>query len=200
MNSSLPSLDQMTDILDIKPIIKVSLLWFWFLLLCLLVILGIWLYYFLKNRGRPQEKAKPEPLLSPRDVALRDLEELDHLGILERGQYRKYYFRLSEIVRLFLQDEMRLPAVDTTTEEINPYLIQTPFLNDDEKKLVSQVLVDMDLVKFARFVPSASEVQELRRKIIHFIQTAHLPKPSVVNSVSISDEQEIAKGGVNVSS
>lgn len=175
MNNPLPSLDQMTDILDIKPIIQVSLWWFWVLLLLLLIALSVCIYYFLKRRSAPKEKLKTEPLLSPRDVALRDLEDLDHSGILERGQYRKYYFRLSEIVRLFLQDEIHLPAVDTTTEEIRPYLDQTFLLSDEDKKLMFQVLVDMDLVKFARFVPSALEVKELRARIRNFIQTVHLP-------------------------
>jgi len=175
MNASLPSLDQMTDILDIKPIIQVSLLWFWILLFILLLGLGAWLYFFIRSRLNPREKPKPEPLLSPREIALRDLEELDRLGILERGQYRKYYFRLSEIVRLFLQDEIRLPAVDTTTEEIKPHLIGTSLLNLEEKNLTSRVLADMDLVKFARFVPSSHEVSDLRTKILHFIQTTHLP-------------------------
>ncbi len=175
MDKSLPSLDQMTDILDIKPIIQVSLLWFWILLLLVLIALGLGIYFYFKNRLKPREKPKPQPLLSPREVALRDLEELDHSGILERGQYRKYYFRLSEIVRVFLQDEIRLPAVDATTEEIRPYLSQSFFLSSEEINGMTQILVDMDLVKFARFVPSAQQVREIREKIRHFIQTAHLP-------------------------
>lgn len=177
MNQALPSLDQMTDILDIKPIVQVSLLWFWVLLLLLVLGLAFALYRFLKSRSAPLEKPKPEPLLSPREIALRDLEDLDHSGILERGQYRKYYFRLSEIVRLFLQDEIRLPAVDATTEEIRPHLSQSSLLKREEKDSIGRVLVDMDLVKFARFVPSASEVQELRAQTRHFLQTANLPAP-----------------------
>lgn len=184
----------MTDILDIKPIIQVSLLWFWILLLVILIALGVWLYFFIRRRLHPVEKAKPEPLLSPREVALRDLEEFDHLGLLERSQYRKYYFRLSEIVRLFLQDEILLPAVDTTSEEIQPYLLKTMLLSNSEKELMSKVLSDMDLVKFARFVPSSHEVTELRARVRNFLQTAHLPVREE------SEKIQKNEGGVDVSS
>ncbi len=176
MNSPLPTLDQMTDILDIKPIIQVSLLWFWILCLVLLLALAYGLYRFIKGRPAAKEKAAPEPLLSPREVALRDLEELDRSGILERSQYRKYYFRLSEILRLFLQHESSLPAVDATTEEILPHLNQSLEFNSEEKIKVSQFLTDMDLVKFARVLPSGVEVKNLRAELRDFIQNFHLPQ------------------------
>lgn len=174
MTNPLPTLDQMTDILDIKPIIQVSLLWFWVILFALLMGLAIGLYYFIKNRKTPVEKPKPEPLLSPREVALRDLDEFDQLGILEKRQYRKYYFRLSEIVRLFLQDEIHLPTVDATTEEIRPHLTSCALLMDSEKNFVGRILVEMDLVKFARVVPSPEDVRVLRKDLRYFIETVHL--------------------------
>lgn len=184
MNPNLPSLDQMTDILDIKPIIQVSLLWFWILCLLLILALAYGLYRFLKSGGPVKEKLAPEPLLSPREVALRDLEELDLSGILERGQYRKYYFRLSEILRLFLQHESALPAVDATTEEILPHLHRSAEFNSEEKAKVAQFLTDMDLVKFARFLPSGDEVKGLRAQLRAFIQTFHLSQkePADVSS------------------
>lgn len=197
MKQVLPTLDQMTDILDIKPIIQVSLLWFWILLLLLLLALGFWAYYYFKHRGAPPKKMKPEPLLSPREVALRDLEELDLSGILERAQYRKYYFRLSEIVRLFLQDEIKVPAVDTTTEEIHPHLMNSVLLKPEEKELIAQILIDMDLVKFARYVPTGEQVKQLRDQIRHFIQSAHLPVPSPEDETK---KREGVEGGVDVSS
>lgn len=176
MNKTLPTLEQMTDILDIKPIIQVSLLWFWVICLLLLLALAYGLYRFIKGRPAAKEKPAPEPLLSPREVALRDLEELDHSGILEQGQYRKYYFRLSEILRLFLQQETALPAVDATTEEILPHLNQSTEFKSEEKIKVAQFLTDMDLVKFARVLPTGLEVKNLRAELKDFIQTVHLPQ------------------------
>ncbi len=195
MNSSLPTLEQMTDILDIKPIIQVSLLGFWLILLALLAAACFWFYRFLKKRSKPPEKPKQERKLRPRELALRDLEELDHSGILERGQYRKYYFRLSEIVRLFLQEEIHLPVVDATTEEIRPQLTRCPLLTETEKQFIGQILVEMDLVKFARLIPSAEEVKNLRDSLRRFIETVHLP----AKGLALSERSE-SKGDAHVSS
>jgi len=169
----LPTVDQMTDILDIKPIISVSLLWVWVGALALFLLLA----YLVYRRVRHREKAPPKPVVvprryTPRELALKELDELEALKLVEKGQFRKYYFRLSEILRHFLQDEIRLPAVDATTEEIRPHLKTSKYLTEDEIRRVDRMLVDMDLVKFAKFVPSPEEIGKLRQELRGFIQTA----------------------------
>src|SRR4029434_9999448 len=113
--------------------------------------------YLLYRRFKRREKkpALPIPLprkYSLREGALRALDELEGLKLLERGQFRKYYFRLSEILRVFLQDEINLPAVDATTEEIRPHLKEDPSLSPEEHASVEGRRVEMDLVKFAKLV------------------------------------------------
>ncbi|MFO1520346.1 MAG: hypothetical protein U1F57_11905 [bacterium] len=172
---ALPKPEQMTDILDIKPIVKMSLLGVWVALFCLLLILLYVVYRALRKKEKPLPKPVVVPrTYTPRELALRELDELDALQLIDRGQFRKYYFRVSEILRLFLQDEIRLPAVDATTEEIRPHLKSSKYLTPEEVATADRLLVDMDLVKFAKFVPAPEEIRTLRQNLRNFIQTAPL--------------------------
>jgi len=168
----LPTLDQMTDILDIKPIAKVSLLWYGVAALAVLLLILFLIYWRLRKKEAPVPKPVIRRSLSPREAALADLDALETLKLVEKGQFRKYYFRLSEILRHFLQDEIRVPAVDATTEEIRPHLKSSKFLAPEEMQLADHILVDMDLVKFAKFVPSPEEIRRLREELRKFVQTA----------------------------
>jgi hypothetical protein len=174
----LPTLDQMTDILDIKPIVKISLLWVWIILLVLLALALYAIYRKFQRKEKPVPVSLPPRVYSPREKALRELEALDHSGLIEQGQYRKFYFRLSEIVRRFLEEEISLPAVDATTEEIRPHLRASAVLSQDEIKTMENILVEMDLVKFARYSPLGDELRRLRQEVQKFVSTA----PSQVSS------------------
>jgi len=186
MPSPLPKLEEMTDILDIKPIFKMDLLWLWIAALGVLAAVLFLLYRRWKKKDRKPALPVPVPRkYSPREEALRALGELEGQRLLERGQFRKYYFRLSEILRIFLQDEFRMPAVDETTEEIRPHLRGSADLSEAEKSIVERMLGEMDFVKFAKFVPSHTEVSELLKGLRHFVSTA---KASV-------DKPRAASGG-----
>lgn len=166
----------MTDILDIKPILKVSVWWVW---VGALLLLGLILFLVLRLRRRKEKPVvvpKVVRTLSPREWALQEMEILDRAGLVERGQFRKYFFRLSEIIRQYLQDEAEIPAVDATTEEIRPHLKHSTLLSAHETARMEAALEAMDLIKFARLVPPPEEVKGLRQDIRQFIETAPAKK------------------------
>ncbi len=164
MNSSLPTPEQMTDILDIQPIVRLNLDWiFWGLGIFLLVlILGFLFSRYFNNRKKiPKAQKISLASVSPSEAALKALSELDAMGLLERGQFRKYYFELSEILRRFLEEVFKIPAIDATTEEILPKLKTSRFFSDESQVMVRKNLIHMDLVKFAKLTPSPTEIQGL---------------------------------------
>lgn len=163
--------DQMTDILDIKPAQAVSLFWFWgFLLLLVLGGLALLARFFRRQK-------QPTPLIpavktstkNPRENALAALEDLDQQGLCEKGQYRKYYFRLSEILKIYLQEEFAIPAVDATTEELKWLVASLNRMDGKQKDTLHAMGVALDLVKFARSTPSGADTQRLREDLKGFI-------------------------------
>ena len=166
------NVDQMTDILEIKPLIPPTL---WPLLLTLaliLLVLGGIIFYFLK---RKKKTGIPVPVKvvsteSPKEKALRKLGELNASGLLERHQYRKYYFGLSEILRAYIEEQYQIEAVEATTEELLPRIkIFEGFLETQKVSLIF-LFQEMDLVKFAKMNPSSESLEKVRHQLREFIE------------------------------
>ncbi len=176
---SLPSLQEMTDVLDIKPIQAISALPLWIAAgLVLFLILFILWRLFRNSEPKPKEIPIVPKALGCNERALQALENLDRLGLLEKGQTRKYFFRLSEIVREFLHEGFSLDAIDATTEELALLLKASPLFEPEKTQQVIQLLQNMDLVKFARFVPTSQELQRLRNETKEFLRTKPLSSVS----------------------
>lgn len=155
-----------------KPVgLPPSYQYLWFLLGGL-VLLGIvyWLVKFLKGKyrskvaaGLGQDLARPEPAHL---IALRRLEDLKAECLLEAGEYKLFYDRLSEITREYMENRFKIKALEMTTEEFLISLGNKDFLNQTQKKAVAEFLQYSDLVKFAKHQP-IKEDGERALAIIH---------------------------------
>ncbi len=115
------SAPQMTDIHDIKPILEIGYDWQWLLylaaamaLLAGLLILARWLW---KRRKRPQAEIYASPPIPP------DMEAyaaLDALAVEKGLNPKQFYFRLSAVLRRYIERRFNFPAAEMTTEELLP--------------------------------------------------------------------------------
>ncbi|MGA1863670.1 MAG: hypothetical protein ACMUHX_01275 [bacterium] len=158
------------DIRDIKPLqkIKYNLKFLYILvavcvLLIILIIPGLWLYLRKRNREGIVEEPTPE------EVAIKDLERLKSSEYLDQQDYRSFYFRLSEIFRVYMEKRFGFPAQESTTEELIPQ-IERLDLTRAQKDIVRLLARGEDLVKFARYNPNIEKAQEdweETRRFIH---------------------------------
>ncbi len=124
-----------------------------------LVLLGIvcWLIKNLKEKYRSRVAVNTEGnevKLEPAHlIALRRLEGLKEGQLLEAGEYKLFYDRLSEIAREYMENRFEIRALEMTTEEFLISLGKKDFLNTDQKKAVTEFLRYSDLVKFAKHQP-----------------------------------------------
>lgn len=150
---------EMTDIHDIKmpAALAFNPAWLWYGLALLLGILVVLLaVILLKKRKKPekQETAVPKP---PADeTAYRLLKELLPL---EDSEGRKFYFRLSVIIRGYIQDRFGIHALELTTEELIPK-IRDLHMDQRLKDGLKSLCYASDPVKFAG---RASTLQDMRR-------------------------------------
>jgi len=115
------------------------------LALCAL-LLGVWFRY----RRRPAGP-KGEPVVPAHLTALGQLDALEREGLFDQGLVKAHYFRLSEILRRYIESLRTFPAAECTTEEIASR-VEAP----EDRELV-KLLRRTDLVKFADRVPDAAE-------------------------------------------
>ncbi|MBW2281479.1 MAG: hypothetical protein JRG76_10055 [Deltaproteobacteria bacterium] len=78
----------------------------------------------------------------------------------DREQMDRFFVQLSGIVRRYVENRFALRSPELTTEEFLDLMMTSPDLRVAHQRLLRDLLSRADLVKFARFVPEASAVDE----------------------------------------
>ena len=187
---------------DIKPLISVqkSNSDFWKILLIVLLIIAIagGLIYWFIIRKKPLTEDEKVALLPPYDRALLELKRLENSKYLIEDKYKVYYSELTAIVRSYLEEEVHISALESTTGELIDKLEMLQDagelkLQDNTIKQFESILQTADLVKFARSKPP-SKVAEQDRKAIEeiVIKTKEaLPEPTEEELLEQEEYQKI---------
>ncbi len=162
--------------------------WVWWLLA--LLIAGGLLYYFLRRRKKKKEALKNLP---PYERALMELQQLDKSHLLENRQTKEYYSKLTEAVRRYLEDEVHLRAMESTTSELIHDLeikmeraeLKLSRGTIDELKVILQ---RADLAKFANSHPDILTAKDDRSKIEHVIVDTQAAIPEPTEEERLKDE------------
>ncbi len=134
----------------------------------LLVAAGV--FWWLKKRRRQLEIAKAKE--APHLWATREIERLEAQKVFEKGKVKDFYFRLSEILRRYLEAIRGFPAAEYTVEEIARHVQEA----HDRQLLV--LLRQADLVKFADDAPTAARKDDELRAALDYIR-ATAPPPDL---------------------
>lgn len=121
----------------------------------LLVALAAAVYWLLQ---RPSRKGEEAPAVAPTDFAA-EFSRIAAMGLVERGEFKRYYSLLSENMRRYLEAELQVEAMERTTDEIASALRRID-LEDGARTDLEEYLRAADMVKFARFSP---EIASARR-------------------------------------
>ncbi|MCC7293697.1 MAG: hypothetical protein IT449_16690 [Phycisphaerales bacterium] len=121
-------------------------------------------------RRRQRRASQPSPPI-PADVwATRALDALLAEQLVERGQVHEFYFRVSAIVRGFIERRFGLHAAEMTTGEFLQEALTGEMLGESNRSLLGEFLEACDLVKFARFEPQPRAITQTVESARAFIQ------------------------------
>ncbi len=154
------------DIRDIKPPVEIARnLWAlirWFVLGggIVLLVLVAYIVYRRKKQGKGLLPSKPEVKRPPHEVAYEALDRLKASDILEKGEIKTFYIRVSEIIRQYIEGRYFIVAMEMTTTEVLDGL-ENADVSPEEFGLFRTFLDRCDLVKFAKVIPTAQENEEI---------------------------------------
>ncbi|MBT8282059.1 MAG: BatD family protein [Muriicola sp.] len=165
------------EIYDIKPLISVeknraNLPFYVWVILGTLLLVGIILWYIFKRK--PLSEEEQIALLPPYDRALQELKKLEKSKYLIQEEYKRYYSELTDIVRSYLEEDVHISALESTTDQLITKLELMKDagelkIDDETIQQFKQILYTADLVKFARSKPETSKAEQDRKSIEHIV-------------------------------
>ena len=102
--------------------------------------------------------------------ALRELEAIRGLGLLEEGRLAEFTDRVSDVLRRYVEARFDLPAPERTTEEFLDEIARAPVLDRERKRFLAEYLAQCDLVKFAAREPGRRELDGIYDSSVEFVE------------------------------
>ena len=150
------------DIRDIKQPLEILKDWWltirFVLAGVIIIVIGILVYVLYRRykAGKALIPRREKPKLPPHVIALGALESLIKKGLLEKGEIKQFYIRLSEIIRQYIEDRFFIYALEMTTGQLIDNL-QANQIEDGVVQQIDTFLSNCDLVKFAKYLPEEAE-------------------------------------------
>lgn len=149
---------------DIKGVIEVpwSIMdYIWWIVggFAILGIVGAAIYFLRKSQIEKSGVQIVKVKRPAHEVAMEALHTLKEEKLWQQGQVKEYHTRLTDIIRLFIENRFGVPALELTTDEILQYSVihtQPKDLYDGLKNMLTLA----DLVKFAKASPVANEHEQ----------------------------------------
>ena len=166
----------------------------WVLLITLAGVI-IWVAIRFLRKLKKSETGKetyipPEPA---HVIAFRELERLKNEELWRKGETKKYYTMLTEILRQYLENRFSVFSLELTTSETLEALVKTGFKKNGSYNDLKSVLTGADLVKFAKYNPVPAENES------HFQNSWNFVLATKENEVIINPiEEEIGMQEGNV--
>ncbi len=138
----------------------------WIVLVLAVIALVVALVWWIRRRRRRVAPVEvPELRLPPDFVALKELERVAALGLVERGEYKTFYTLVVDAVRRYVEARFGVEAMDRTTQELLDDLNRRYTRIDG----LGALMTEADLVKFAKYTPTpvtATAAIESAREIV----------------------------------
>jgi len=167
--------DSMKDINGLKPAESFPNYWLWLVPGALLLLGALaWLGRRLYQRLRRIQELTQAPL-PPWEEALNALDALPWQEWLEAGQFKRYYYALSEVLKRYIERRFEFSAVEQTTTELlaSMRLYKTPMRDD-----VGKFFLRSDLVKYSKVTPPEDEAQSAIGQVREFVLKTKPQEPA----------------------
>ena len=154
----------------------------------LLLVAIVAVVVYLLRRKKPEVPKPQGPVETTHERTLRLLAELDQRQLWQKNKVKEYYVELTDIVRTYIEERFRTPALELTTDEL---LTKVQFSRELQPyySILSTILHTADLAKFAKAQPLPQEHTEAMEHAKQFVVSS---KPVIIQ-ISNESKPETAK-------
>ena len=163
--------EQISDIMNNK---QVELGWKdywemykWYVLGTFIVIALLFVFLGMFKNGVFGKNNKEKPSIHK---TLLDLKNLEKKKYAENGNFRMFYVELIDIIREFLTKQYHIPADVLLTDDLIDLMKHTNKISTENEKVVEEIFLRGDLVKFAKTFPTKELMQKDFGEIYDFVE------------------------------
>jgi hypothetical protein len=180
---------------DIKPQAELPLPVVWPWVVGSLLVSAVILAPFLRRWWlRRQETLAAAPdLRLPHEVAYDELERIEGLNLPVQARFKEHYTLASDVLRKYMEETLHIATVDRTTYEIRHALKYSP-LSQTVKSDLQELLMDADLIKFAKVKPEIELAQVYIPRVRRVVAVTTPAQTAVDNDNGHKDEKINPKG------
>jgi len=175
----------------VKPLIKIANVWLWCISIAvlLLALLAAWLIW--RNWKRKKLLRPVAPTVPPHVRARNMLDGA--LSLI--SEPKPFTIAVSRAIRVYLEERFDFHAPERTTEEFLYELQGTNLLTAEQKQSLAEFLANCDLIKFAKYEPTETELRSLHAAAVRLVNETE-PRwapPEIQSSVAAAPAEAIAK-------
>ena len=157
------------------------LIGFWILAAVILTII----FLIKKFNKKSVVKVFEKPKRPAHEIAIEELNKLQEEKLWQKGDFKSYHTRLTDVIRLYLWHRYDINAMEMTTDEIlSTNSIKQ--LNEESVSKLKYMLELADFVKFAKVIPIANENEQSLSNAYHIVNAT---KFVAENSVDIKERE-----------
>ncbi len=191
--------DQINDIMKNKEV-ELNVQDYWdlykfYVLVALMIIAIIVLIIGIIKYGK---KRKSSPIVTTNQT-LKDLEKLRKKNYIENENFRTFYVELIDITRTFITKQYQIPADVLLTDDLIDYMKNTNAISQENEKIVEDIFLRGDLVKFAKTIPTKelmakdfTEIRDFVKRSTKDVEAENLRNVSIPE-LSDADKSKIRK-------
>lgn len=136
-----------------------------------LVFFLLVIFFLLRRKKNKPTNEDTEEVIDPYIEALEAIEALQK-NKLKLGT-KPFVFKLSEILRIYVQKKFNMPAMELTGEEFIIEIASNPFFSNTYEDLLKEFVDRGDRVKYSEETTDTSEINLLLDSALHFVKDTH---------------------------
>ena len=146
-------------------------------------ILTLLIIFYLRKRKKTGIDDKKEKLIDPYEEALSAITALkEEQSILSP---KPFIFRLSEILRIYVEKVFNVPAMELTGEEFMREIASHSFFKNRYDEILREFIRQGDRIKYSEENFEDGEMNLLMQTALHFVQDTHVKLQDSLNKKEI---------------
>jgi hypothetical protein len=141
-------------------------------LLALFLFSGLLTWIYLRKRSALSVEPVIAPPIDPYQEALDNIGELQSRKPSLRP--KPFVFRLSEILRVYVEKLFKVPAMELTSEEFMREIVSHSFFRNRYEDVLREFVNRGDRVKYSKELMDQDQMNQLLNTALHIVKDTHM--------------------------